>query len=61
MSRMAGEDRAVSDLLTREKLDQARQAFQTPESGELPEEDLTWASRLTHDGNGKVKRRSIMQ
>ena len=49
MSRMAGEDRAVSDLLTREKLDQARQAFQTPEGEELPEEDLTWASRLTHD------------
>ncbi len=56
MSRMAGEDRAVSDLLTREKLDQARQAFQTPEGRELPEEDLTWASRLTHDGNGKVEK-----
>ena len=56
MSRMAGEDRAVSDLLTREKLDQARQAFQTPEGEELPEEDLTWASRLTHDGNGKIEK-----
>lgn len=56
MSRMAGEDRAVSDLLTKEKLDQARQAFQTPEGEGLPEEDLTWASRLTHDGNGKVEK-----
>lgn len=56
MSRMAGEDRAVSDLLTREKLDQARQAFKTPEGEELPEEDLTWASRLTHDGNGKIEK-----
>lgn len=53
MSRLASSDPAVSDLLAREKLEQARDAFNVPGSGD---DDLDWIGRLTHDGNGRIEK-----
>ena len=46
MSHLAREDQEVSDLLTKEKMEQARQVFQS-EEGTISEDDLAWISR-TH-------------
>lgn len=57
MSRLAVNDTAVSDLMSQEKLEKAREAFQTPEktvSG--ADYDLSWLSKLTKDGNGKYEK-----
>ena len=59
MSRLAVNDAAVSGLISQEKLEKAREAFQAPEA---PQEDsgtdydLSWLSRLTKDGNGKYEK-----
>lgn len=57
MSRLAVNDTAVSDLMSQEKLEKAREAFQAPEktvSG--ADYDLSWLSKLTKDGNGKYEK-----
>lgn len=57
MSHLAVNDTAVSDLMSQEKLEKAREAFQTPEetvSG--ADYDLSWLSKLTKDGNGKYEK-----
>ncbi len=57
MSRLAVNDTAVSDLMSQEKLEKAREAFQTPEktvSG--ADYDLSWLSKLTKDGNGRYEK-----
>lgn len=56
MSRLAQEDDAVSALMTKEKLEQARNAFGTPEKAEGEEDDLAWIGRLTRDGNGRIEK-----
>lgn len=56
MSHLAVGDKGVSDLLAKEKMEQARQAFQTEEGDPVSEDDLSWISRLTHDGNGKIEK-----
>ena len=56
MSHLAVGDKGVSDLLAKEKMEQARQAFQTEEGEPVSEDDLSWISRLTHDGNGKIEK-----
>lgn len=55
MSRMAREDAAVSELLAKERLERAQQAF----GDDTPDEDgpgLEWIKRLTVDGNGKIEK-----
>ena len=57
MSRLALGDAAVSGLMSQEKLEKAREAFQAPEgtiSG--ADYDLSWLSRLTKDGNGRYEK-----
>lgn len=59
MSRLALDDEQVSDLISRERLEKAKEAFQTPENrteGAGPDYDLSWLSRLTKDGNGKYEK-----
>lgn len=56
MSHLAVGDKGVSDLLAKEKMEQARQAFQAEEGETVSEDDLSWISRLTHDGNGKIEK-----
>lgn len=55
MSRLATEDKAVSDRLVKERFEQAQNAF-----SEVPAEaepvDLDWVRRLTKDGNGKFEK-----
>ena len=59
MSRLAVNDAAVSGLISQEKLEKAREAFQAPEAsqeGGGTDYDLSWLSRLTKDGNGKYEK-----
>lgn len=56
MSRLAGSDKAVSDLLAREKLEHAKQVYQTAEGQDAPDDDMSWVSNLTHDGNGRIEK-----
>ncbi|MBU9745875.1 virulence-associated E family protein [Lachnospiraceae bacterium ASD3451] len=55
MSRLALDDKSVSDLMSRERYEQAREAFKPSEAA--PEEfDLSWINRLTKDGNGRFEK-----
>ncbi len=60
MSQLAAADPAVSDLIAREKFEQAQKAFDlqgSTESGETGQDpDLEWVKRLTHDGKGNIAR-----
>lgn len=60
MSRLAVGDKTVADLIAKEKFEAAREAFSAPEQqgqpGQLAEEDLSWISRLTTDGNGNYQK-----
>lgn len=57
MSRLAISDKAVADLVAREKFEAAREAFSAPDQQEQqPEEDLSWISRLSVDGNGNYQK-----
>lgn len=55
MSRLALGDKTVSDLINKEKYEQARQAFDTPEEASSGY-DLEWISRLSRDANGKIEK-----
>ena len=48
MSQLALEDEAVSQLMTQERMKQAREAFGTPQE-DPGEDDLAWIKRLTKD------------
>jgi len=54
MSRLATGDKPVADLIAKERFEQARRAFSTPETEE--DTDLSWVSRITRDGNGKIEK-----
>lgn len=56
MSRLALADQPVSDLMTKERLAQAREAFGNP--AEAPEDgtDVSWIGRMTKDGNGRFEK-----
>ena len=57
MSRLAMDDKPVSDLMSRERFEQAQQAFQGPGAGTPAEEnDTSWVSRLTKDANGRFEK-----
>lgn len=51
MSRLALEDKAVSDRMTRERVEEAREVFAQQDSPDIAD-DLEWTSRLTKDAAG---------
>ena len=56
MSKLAAADKPVADRIAREKFEAAQQAFAAPEAQEPAENDLTWLSQLSVDGNGNYKK-----
>ncbi len=57
MSRLAISDKAVADLVAKEKFEAAREAFSAPNQQEQQQdEDLSWISRLSVDGNGNYQK-----
>lgn len=57
MSGLALEDKAVSDLIAKEKHEEAKAAFAVPGlPGTEEEEDLGWINKLAVDGNGNYKK-----
>lgn len=58
MSHLAAEDKAVSDCITRERIEQAREAFAQPLQTNVEEgvPDFSWIGLLTKDGNGKIEK-----
>lgn len=56
MSRLALEDRAVSDRMGRERYEQAREAFQDMSLASPGDPDISWVNRLTKDGNGRFEK-----
>ena len=58
MNRLALEDKPVSDRMSRERFEEAQEAFsgpQTEETGDT-DPDLEWISHLTKDGNGRFEK-----
>ena len=57
MSRLIQDDPKVSELLSKERYEQAKEAFRTSEQKEPgPDYDLSWLSKLTKDGNGRYEK-----
>lgn len=58
MSKLAAEDKEVSERMSRERYEQAQEAFRGPtEPQEVEgEADLSWLNRLAKDGNGKFEK-----
>lgn len=57
MSRLAVADKAVSDLLARERHENAMESFAVlDKEGQEEQEDLSWISRLSVDGNGNYQK-----
>lgn len=58
MSRLALEDKQVSDRMGRERFEEAQEAFSGPQAAENgdAEPDLEWISHLTKDGNGRFEK-----
>lgn len=58
MSRLALDDKPVSALITRERVEQAKKVFQTSDaaSGEKQEDDLGWIGLITKDASGKFEK-----
>lgn len=61
MSSLAAADKAVADLIARERYEQAQQVFVSDQAIGTEEEknrpaDLEWLSHLTSDGNGNYKK-----
>ena len=58
MKQLASSDKAVTDLIARERLEQATEAFSDGQISSFSEneEDLEWVTRLTHDYNGQIEK-----
>ena len=56
MSRLALDDKPVSDLMSKERFEQAQQAFHAPETQQAEGTDMSWVSRLTKDANGRFEK-----
>lgn len=56
MTRLALDDRAVSDLMARERTEAAREAFAQPGQAEPVEDDISWIYSMTKDGNGRFEK-----
>lgn len=55
MSRLALDDKPVADLIAKERHEQAQEAFAFPENPR-GEDDLSWISSLSVDGNGNYQK-----
>lgn len=55
MTRVAKEDREVSGLMARERIEQAKEVFGMKD-GKEETEDTDWVLKLTRDANGKVEK-----
>jgi putative DNA primase/helicase len=55
MSKLAVSDKAVSDLIAREKYETARKAFSRDEQ-QKQQDDISWLSKLAVDGNGNYQK-----
>lgn len=59
MTRLALNDKKVSDRMSVERYEQAQEAFQgkdNKDTQDLDGEDLAWVNRLTKDGNGRFEK-----
>ena len=58
MNRLALEDKPVSDRMSRERFEEAQEAFSGPQAAETggADPDLEWISHLTKDGNGRFEK-----
>lgn len=59
MSRLALEDKAVSDLMSKERFENAKEAFaagNTPQAGQETDEDTSWIYSLTKDASGRFEK-----
>ena len=58
MNRLALEDKPVSDRMSRERFEEAQEAFSGPQMEETgdADPDLEWISHLTKDGNGRFEK-----
>lgn len=58
MSKLAAEDKEVSERMSRERYEQAQEAFRGPTEPQEAEgeADLSWLNRLAKDGNGKFEK-----
>lgn len=58
MKALAGGDKTVTDLMAKERIDQATEAFKDSDGAvtKTEENDLNWISLLTLDGNGQIKK-----
>lgn len=58
MSRLALDDKPVADLISKERFEQAQQAFaaSVPDVGQTEEYDLSWIGRMTKDGTGRFEK-----
>lgn len=56
MSRLAMDDAAVSELMAKEKMAQARKAFGEPDAPAQDEDDMAWLSRLTRDASNRFEK-----
>lgn len=55
MTRLALDDKEVSDRMSRERYEAAQEAF-SGTSAQPEDDDLSWVSRLTKDGNGRFEK-----
>lgn len=55
MSKLAVGDKAVADLIARERFEEAQLAFAAPEQ-QAQQEDISWISRMSVDGNGNYQK-----
>lgn len=56
MSRLALQDKPVSELMDKERLDRAREAFSDAAQDTADEYDTEWLSKLTKDANGRFEK-----
>lgn len=58
MKELVRNDKAVTDLLVKERIQQANEVFKAddPEQSEVENFDLEWISKLKLDGNGQIKK-----
>ena len=55
MKELAGRDKRVTDLIAKERIEEANKAFNDT-TEPVTEEDLDWISKMTLDGNGQIKK-----
>lgn len=56
MKELAATDKGVTDLMAKERIEEANMAFSEDAPQEVPKEELSWVSKLSVDGNGAIKK-----